>query len=500
MGGDVMASSEQHVSFNERQLVTFHLGDDEFGADIMNVKEIVRVPEITRVPNALNYIEGACNLRGNVLPIIDGRARFNMEKKEKDENSRVLVIDVNGKATGVIVDRVSEVIRVNELDIEEPPQIVKHVDADYLHGIVKLDNGNRLIMLLDIVNAVYGDGEERTQTIEKDVKGEPLLKNRDDSTLDAAGDEQLVSFSLGKEEYAIGIMQVKEIIRVPEIMKVPNCEAYVDGVVSIRNNLLPIINLRSYFGMESKVITDHTRVMVTDMGGFTAGLIVDKVSEVLRVPAGMIQPPPRFSEQSGEQLKGVAKLDNGRRLIMVLEPSKILSAEAYRMISGLKDGTHESDEVTSIERQMMDEEQLVAFKIDNEEYGIKIKEVQEINRMTEVTRIPRAPYFIDGIVNLRGNIIPVLDLRKFFGLSEKGMTDATRIIIVDSAGAKTGIIVDSVSEVLRFEKALIEPPPELLSNGIDSSYVEGVGKLDDGKRIVLILRLDKILDFERISA
>jgi purine-binding chemotaxis protein CheW len=103
-------------------------------------------------------------------------------------------------------------------------------------------------------------------------------------------------------------------------------------------------------------------------------------------------------------------------------------------------------------------------------------------------------------VNLRGNIIPVLDLRKFFGLSEKGMTDATRIIIVDSAGAKTGIIVDSVSEVLRFEKALIEPPPELLSNGIDSSYVEGVGKLDDGKRIVLILRLDKILDFERISA
>lgn len=495
-----MASSEKNVSFNERQLVTFYLGDDEFGADIMHVKEIVRVPEITRVPNALDYIEGACNLRGNVLPIIDGRARFNMEKKEKDENSRVLVIDVNGRATGVIVDRVSEVIRVSTLDTEEPPHIVKNVETDYLHGIVKLDNGNRLIMLLDIVRAVNGDEVTKPPTNEKDTKGEPLLKNRDDSTSDAASDEQLVSFLLGKEEYSIGIMQVKEIIRVPEMMKVPNCEAYVDGVVSIRNHLLPIINLRSYFGMESKEITDHTRVLVVDMGGFTAGMIVDKVSEVLRVPAGMIQPPPKFSAQSGEQLKGVAKLDNGKRLIMMLEPSKIISADAYRMISELKGSSMESDGVKSIERQIMDEEQLVAFKIDHEEYGIKINEVQEINRMTEVTKIPRAPYYIDGIVNLRGNIIPVLDLRKFFGLSDKGTTDATRIIIVDSAGVKTGIIVDSVSEVLRFEKVLIESPPELLSNGIDSSYVEGVGKLDDGKRMVLILRLDKVLDFEQISA
>jgi Chemotaxis signal transduction protein len=495
-----MVSAEKNAGFHECQLVTFHLGDDEFGADVIHVKEIVRVPEITRVPNALSYIEGACNLRGHVLPIIDGRARFNMEKKEKNENNRVLVIDVNGKATGIIVDRVSEVIRVNASDIEEPPQIVKNANADYVNGIVKLDNGNRLIMMLDIVKAVSGDGETRTQTMEKDISGDRFPKNSNASSSNAAVDEQLVSFLLGKEEYAIGIMQVKEIIRVPDIMKVPNCEAYVDGVVSIRNRLLPLINLRTYFGMEPKAITDQTRVLVVDMGGFTAGMIVDKVSEVIRVPADMILPPPRFSAQSGEQLKGVAKLNGGKRLIMLLDSSKIMSADAYRMISGLNDAPQESEGGKSTEKQITDEEQLVAFKIDNEEYGIKIKDVQEINRMTEITKVPRAPYHIDGIVNLRGNIIPVLDLRKLFGLSAKAMTDATRIIIVDSAGEKTGMIVDSVSEVLRFEKALIEPPPELLKSGIDSSYVEGVGKLDDGKRIVLILRLDKVLNVEQISA
>lgn len=108
----------------------------------------------------------------------------------------------------------------------------------------------------------------------------------------------------------------------------------------------------------------------------------------------------------------------------------------------------------TIEKQLLDEEQLVTFKIDKEDYAIKINFVQEITRMTEITRIPRAPYFIDGIVNLRGNIIPALNLRKLFEMNEKQVTDSTRIIIVDLNNKKTGIIVDEVSEVLRFEKIL----------------------------------------------
>lgn len=492
-----MAAIENQMNFAECQLVTFHLGEDEFGADIMNVKEIVRVAEITKVPNAPDYIEGACNLRGHVLPIIDGRSRLNIAKKEKDENSRVLVIDVNGIATGVVVDRVSEVLRVSTLDIEEPPQIVKNVNADYLHGVVKLDNGNRLIMLLDVIKVVKGS-EATLQILEQQNARVASDDSKQES--DAVDDDQLVSFLLGREEYAIGIMQVKEIIRVPEFMKVPNCEVYVEGVVSIRNYLLPIINLRTYFGMEYKEITDQTRVLVVDMGDFTAGIMVDKVLEVLRIHADIIQPLPKFSLQVGDQLTGVAKLNNGKRLIMLLEPKNMISVDQYHRISGSKDAQQEGDEVKTIERQIMDEEHLVTFKIGTEEYGIKIKEVQEINRMTEVTKIPRAPYYIDGIVNLRGNIIPALDLRKFFGLTEKEMTDATRIIIVDSGGVKTGIVVDAVSEVLRFERALIELPPDILSNGVESDYVEGVGKLDDGNRMILILNLDKVLGFQGLPA
>jgi len=491
-----MATGINNASFTERQLVTFLLGEDEFGADIMDVKEIIRVPDITRVPNAPSYVEGACNLRGNVLPIIDGRTRFNLERKNKDENSRVLVIDVDGKATGVVVDKVSEVMKVNNADIEEPPQIVKNVDSDYLNGVIKLDNGNRLVIILDVVRALSVSssiGKDRTEG-----QGESLHKNStmlNSTGAESVDEEQLVSFLLDKEEYAVGIMKVKEIIRTPQIVKVPNCEAYIEGVVSIRNNLLPIINLRTYFGMEHMDINDHTKILVADMGNFTAGIMVDKISEVLRVPASIIQPPPKFSTQSGEQLKGVAKLNNGKRMILMLEPSELISAEEVSAISGTA-GTYEQDaDEKNLARQIHDEEQLVTFKIDSEEYGVKIANVQEINRITEVTKIPRAPYYIEGIVNLRGNVIPALDLRKLFKLPEKQATDATRIIIVDFNEKRTGIVVDSVSEVLRFEKTLVEVPPDILNSGIDSDYVEGVGKLDGGKRMILILDIGKVLSF-----
>ena len=184
-------------------------------------------------------------------------------------------------------------------------------------------------MLLDVVRALNVNGAVKDLI---NVHGESsqngiLVNNTSTESVD---EEQLVSFILDQEEYAIGIMEVKEIIRVPQIVKVPNCEAYIEGVVSIRNNLIPIINLRTYFGMGPIDIDDHTRILVVDMGAFTAGIMVDKISEVLRVPTSIIQPIPKFSSQSGEQLKGVAKINNGKRMILILEPSKLILDDEHK--------------------------------------------------------------------------------------------------------------------------------------------------------------------------
>ncbi|KZL92340.1 chemotaxis protein CheW [Clostridium magnum] len=478
----------------ERQLVTFHIGNDEFGADIMNVKAIVRVSEITKVPNSPHYVEGVCNLRGSVLPVIDATARLNVRKidKEREKDSRILVVDINGKTTGVIVDKVSEVMRISTTEIEETPSIMKNANMDYLSGIVKLNNGKRLIMLLDLMKVLDIEEIEGFNLFEN----EATLKNKNSSSeIEKIKEEQLVSFIIDKEEYGLDIMQVKEIIRVSEIVKVPNLGEYIEGVVSLRDSILPILDLRKYFCMEDVQVTDRTRILVVDIGEFTCGLMVDKVSEVLRISRDVIQSPPNmFSKDQGDQLKGIAKLEDGKRLILLLDPVKLVESDKLLDVEKLRKNSYEQ-ETKSIEKQLMDDEQVVTFKLANEEFAVKINYVQEINRMTKITKVPRAPYFIDGIVNLRGNIIPVMDLRKLFNLPEKEITDSNRIIIVDLQNKKTGIIVDSVTEVLRFGKKLIELPPDILCDDIDKKYIEGIGKLSDGNRMIVILNLNKVIQF-----
>ena len=134
--------------------------------------------------------------------------------------------------------------------------------------------------------------------------------------------------------------------------------------------------------------------------------------------------------------------------------------------------------------------QLVSFTIGGEEFGVEILKVQEINRMLDVTRVPNAPEYVDGVINLRGKVIPVINLRRRFGLDRKEYDKDTRIVVVELSGKIVGFVVDAVSEVLRIPKNVTEPPPPFVA-GVDAEYVTAVGKLED--RLLILLDLEKVL-------
>jgi purine-binding chemotaxis protein CheW len=134
--------------------------------------------------------------------------------------------------------------------------------------------------------------------------------------------------------------------------------------------------------------------------------------------------------------------------------------------------------------------QLVSFKIGKEEFAVDILSVQEINKMTQITKVPNTPDFIEGVINLRGRIIPIVDLRTRLGLEKKEHDKDTRIIVVELENSTTGFIVDAVNEVIRIPVGVTEAPPELVS-GIDSEFIKSVGKLDD--RLLILIDLNKIL-------
>lgn len=137
--------------------------------------------------------------------------------------------------------------------------------------------------------------------------------------------------------------------------------------------------------------------------------------------------------------------------------------------------------------------QLVSFTIGSEEFGVDILKVQEINRMTAITRVPNAPQYVEGVINLRGKIIPIIDLRKRLGASAGDYDKDTRIIVVELATKIMGFIVDSVSEVRRIPMSITERPPAMIA-GIRGDYITAIAKLDD--RLLILLDLEKILNSE----
>ena len=147
-----------------------------------------------------------------------------------------------------------------------------------------------------------------------------------------------------------------------------------------------------------------------------------------------------------------------------------------------------------IKKQDVDLLQMVTFKIGEEEFGVDILRVQEIIRIMEITRVPKAPHFVEGVINLRGRVIPIIDLRKRFGLTAREHDKDTRIIVIEINNMIVGFVVDAVHEVLRIPADTVEPPPPAVMGGVDSEYIKGVGKLDD--RLLILLDLDRLLSQE----
>ncbi len=141
--------------------------------------------------------------------------------------------------------------------------------------------------------------------------------------------------------------------------------------------------------------------------------------------------------------------------------------------------------------------QLVTFSLGNEEFSVDILKVQEIIRLMELTRVPKAPKFIEGVINLRGKVIPVMDLRKRFSMPEAEDSSEARIIVVELDNATVGFRVDGVSEVLRLPADTVDPPPTMVY-GIETEYIKGVGKLDD--RLIILLDIDKVLTEDEDSS
>lgn len=141
--------------------------------------------------------------------------------------------------------------------------------------------------------------------------------------------------------------------------------------------------------------------------------------------------------------------------------------------------------------------QLVSFSLDQEEYGVDVLKVREIIRMPVVTRVPNTPHYVNGVINLRGKVIPIISMRRKFGLMETENDNQTRIMVMDIEGELMGFIVDSVSEVIRISGSEIQPSPAVVAEGIDQECIAGV--INQAERLLVLLDLEKMFSNDEKS-
>jgi purine-binding chemotaxis protein CheW len=486
-----------------QQFVTFIAGDEVFAADMSPVKEIIRVPEVVRVPLAPSALEGLANLRGKVLPIISLRRLFGFPEMAHDDATRALVVDV-GQPLGFVVDRVSSVVGVDASQIEEVGSIRTTVNTEVLSSLIKDVGGHAMVMVLDFAKLIEKEFSQ-IAAISKSKGLAGAVEAKAQSEEAEVNDElQLVSFDVDGQEYAIAIEDVQEIVQVAEaIIHVPHSESHVLGVMTLRSRLLPLVNLRCMFALPHRDLDEKSRIVVLTLNGLSVGVVVDAVSEVLRVSKSGVDALPALLARDGNlaEITAICRLDNGKRLVSIVTARNLFGHSAIReALSAVHDDELEEGVQTGeAEDELDDDEQVVIFRLDKEEFGAPIASVQEIVRVPEaLIRVPQAPSFVEGVINLRGTVLPVIDLRRRLGLDQVARTDRQRIIVFLISNVRTGFIVDQVAEVLKIPRGTIEPAPQLSSD--QSGLLSRMANLEKQKRMVQLIDPPHLMENKELRA
>lgn len=486
-------------AFLNNQFVTFALEGEVFALNMAPVQEIIRVPEIVKVPKSSSSLMGLANLRGKVLPVINLRKVFGLADKSLDEANRVIVVDL-GQVLGFLVDNVYSVIEVEETKIESAEDIQSIIKSDFLKGVIKDVGRFKMVMMLDLEKVVEKEFSQAIQTSSQEYGVRSFEKTEEEEAIKEAKEErQFVSFLVAGEEYAIPIESVQEIVLVPEhITKVPNSESTILGIMNLRNKVLPLASLRRLFGFPEESLTEQSRIVVLSLGELSVGIVVDNVREVLRVPEALIEPVPPIivQNETNFEITEICRLNDGKRLVSIISVPNLFK---HKDIKEVLSSMEEKKELEETQEEMLEEEeQFVIFKLKNQEYAVPIENVQEIVRVPEeLTRVPKTPDFVEGVINLRGSVLPVIDLRKRFDLPEKQRDDHQRILVFVFDNVSIGFIVDSVSEVLKIPKSVIQKSPEIL--GERTKIFPRVANLEKLKRMIQIIEPREILNKEELN-
>jgi len=429
--------------------------DEIYGFNSEEVKFILTIPAITHVPLSDKSVLGVSVINGQVISVIDLGVVLRDKKTNINSEKAKLIVFRN---EAFVVDEVLDIVEVDKENLEI-------VDEDFIYGFYK--DKDYLVQLLNTKNILKNLKIDTFEPVVIDIVEENINNNKNINN----DYIRALFFKVEDEKFAINIESLRELIFVPEITFVANND--VLGVITLRDEVITLLDMNKFLGFKSKKPDEKSRVLIAFYENKAIGFLVDEVEEVKNVYLNKLEEADALSN---EMIESIYKDEN--------EVVSIISIDEIRKLVREHSIENKKEEKEEVVEESMRE--VTVFKIDNEEYAFDIEEVQEIIRYDTITPIPDAPQYVEGVLNLRGAVIPIISLPKRLGY-ECNITDKTKIIVCSIDNENIGFIVDDVNEILFVEDKYISKATN------DESVFDEIINLDDGKRVILKIKVKNLI-------
>ncbi len=442
----------------EQQVLSFRVASGAYAVPASGVREIARRPHLTRVPQGPEYLAGLMNFHGTAIPVVRMSAVLGVEVIAQTAAARVVVFGED-PPVGLLVDMV--------LDLSAETK----------------RTGKRLDVAQLLADSFPAHATRQAQAVR------PAAAQQKDEVAEET--VSVLGFRVADQRFALPLEAVSEAFKMPpELSLLPRAEDAAMGMIEWRGGVLPLISLTSLLGLQQS--SGRRNVLVTKLGQATVGLVCGLVDGVLRVPISTVEPVPAIL-QRGEgdaEIEAIARLGEGQSLVAILSPRKLFhNRDVGRALDGTNTGSIEMQAQSDGVRTL----QLVVFSLGDEAFGLPLGAIEEIVQLPEVlTRVPKAPKFVAGVMNLRGRALPVIDLRERFLSAASASSARPRVIVIATEQLQAGFVVDRVSEILRVDETAVSPAPAMPGDG--ARVFDRVTQTGGAGGIILIVDPQELLD------
>lgn len=484
---------------NDQLFASFML-DEKKGLEIaLNAETVTEATpfntSIQKLPTSIDYLEGIMPLRGDIIPVINLKKRLGLEHHDYDSKAKVAVVNLHNQRFGLLFDDIKEVFKADAESILPINRLLQDDDR-IISALIRREQAERTAELLDLGHLFRDQSRELLEQATKSLETtEPTTQTTY---------SRWVVFKCLDQLYGVPVQYSREIAFFSEIDDTFK-SGHVEGAIQLRGNTVPVLDGRFLLAEQITERSEESdnRVLILASEDCSFGMMVDEIQTILTIADNAILPVP---SSGSENLQGIYPQEEGTNILLLDMPNLVCNQiDDIKSLSRIKNQNGESTDVQQVTRShhLITENCYLIVAIEKN-FAIELKDIQEIIESEDIMQVPRASGYSTAVINLRGNIVPVIDMRSFYGFPEANNV-ASKLIICRGQSRVIALEVDQIVTIYKQEDYHSTPSlnPKLSDKKDTLDRLIEYEKDDGMKEHVLVVNLHNLvrnhLEFRNIE-